>query len=106
MSRLAIRCGTVLLGLTMLAAAPAGIKTVTLICQPGWRGSAVGQYGGVSFGVQCDNGRGRVRLTGTTNTAYSVRAGIESDEIAADCFFSGDAQVVNETCAQVRLQIR
>jgi hypothetical protein len=106
MSTRMIRFGTVVLGLAMLAAAPTGVKSVTLICEPGWRGGAVGQYGGVGFSVQCDNGRGRVRLLGTSGTAYSTRIGIESDELAADCFFSGDDALVSRTCGPIQLVIR
>ena len=87
-------------------AAPPDVKTVILDCDKGWRGSAVGTYGGVSFGVSCNNGRGQQRLTGTVGTAYSARVGAESDAVAVDCAFSGDANAVNETCAGVRLQIR
>ena len=40
-------CGAVaVVGVLTLAMAPAGVKTVTLICKPGWRGGAGGQYGG------------------------------------------------------------
>jgi hypothetical protein len=106
MSRRMIRFGTVVLGLAMLAAAPTGVKSVTLICEPGWRGGASGQYGGVGFFVACDNGRGRARLLGTSGTAYSARVGIESDQIAADCFLTGDSATVDRTCGPIRLVIR
>jgi hypothetical protein len=88
------------------AAPPGGVKTITLSCSRGWRGSAVGQYGGIGFWVSCENGRARQRITGVTGTAYSTRVGVESDEVGADCFYSGDALTVNESCLQVRLSIR
>jgi hypothetical protein len=102
---------TMRLGFFLLAAVlfarPTDVKTVTLICQPGWRAGAGGQYGGVGFNVDCDNGRGTVKLRGVTGTAYSVRMGVESDTIAADCAFTGDAATVDETCAgAVRLTIQ
>lgn len=92
--------GVLQLGAPSSQAAPdPTTRTVTLICSKGWRGSAVGDYGGVSFGVSCNNGRGRERLTGVSSTAYSVRMGAESDAIAVDCFFTWDAPTVNESCA-------
>lgn len=81
-------------------------KFVQIACKPGWRGSAAGQYGGVSFGVACDNGRGTTRIDGVVGTSYSVRMGVENATGAFDCFFTGDAQVVNESCVDVRLMIR
>jgi len=81
-------------------------KVVELICMPGWRAGAGGQYGGVGFDVTCSNGRGRARLVGTSGTGYSVRMGVESSSGAADCFFSGDEEIVDRTCAAVRLSIR
>lgn len=77
-----------------------------LSCKPGWRGSVGGQYGGVSFTLGCDNGRASTVLNGTVGTTYSARMGVESDTAAYDCFFSGDAVVVQESCADVRLSIR
>ena len=101
-----MRLGFFLLA-AVLFARPADVKTVTLICQPGWRAGAGGQYGGVGFNVGCDNGRGTVKLRGVTGTSYSVRMGVESDSIAADCFFPGDAATVDVTCADaVRLTIQ
>jgi hypothetical protein len=32
--------------------------------------------------------------------------GVESDAVAGDCFFSGDASTVSESCLDVRLSIR
>ena len=87
------------------AAPPTDSATVQLICTQGWRGSAGGTYGGVSFTISCDNGRARQRLTGTTDTTYSVRMGAESDAVAVDCFFTGDAAAVSESCGGVRLLI-
>jgi len=81
-------------------------KFVELICMPGWRAGAGGQYGGVGFDVNCSNGRGRVRLVGLSGSAYSVRMGVESPSGAADCFFSGDDEVVDRSCGAVRLSIR
>ncbi|HKQ62100.1 MAG TPA: hypothetical protein VJS92_12490 [Candidatus Polarisedimenticolaceae bacterium] len=89
-----------------LQAAPPSDKIVELRCSHGWRGSAQGTYGGVGFGVSCNNGRGQVHLGGTSGTAYSIRVGAESDTIAVDCFFPGDSPTVNESCAGVRLSIR
>lgn len=100
-----MRLGFFLLAAVIFAGRPTDVKTVTLICQPGWRAGAGGQYGGSPFDVQCDNGRGSVRLRGVTGTTYSVRMGVESDSIGADCFFSGDAATVNEACVAVRLSI-
>jgi len=101
-----MRLGFFLLA-AVLFARPTDVKTVTLVCQPGWRAGGGGQYGGVGFNVACDNGRGTVKLRGVTGTAYSVRMGVESDTIAADCAFTGDAATVDETCAGVvRLTIQ
>ena len=86
------------------AAAPE-TKTIVLQCQPGWRATAVGQYGGVGFEVSCRNGRGHERLVATAGTAYSVRVGVEGD-VAADCFYPGDSPTVDVTCAAVRLTVR
>jgi hypothetical protein len=106
--------GTVVMGgaalvatLPMAAAAPPGdvASAVTIVCQPGWRGSAVGVYGGVSFDVSCNNGRGVERLRGVTGTAYSIRMGVESSSVGVDCAFSGDGATVNESCAAVQLRI-
>lgn len=95
-----MRLGFFLLAVVVFAR-PTDVKTVTLICQPGWNAGAGGQYGGVGFDVHCDNGRGTARLRGVTGTTYSVRMGVESDTIAADCAFTGDAATVSETCAGV-----
>ena len=95
-----------------LQAAPGGTagppvsKTVELKCRPGWRASAAGSYGGVSFGLACNNGRARVSIEEPGGTNYSVRVGVESETTAFDCFFSGDSAVVNESCADVMLLIR
>jgi len=89
-------------------AAPAArtSKRVVLECTHGWRAGAGGSYGGVAFDVTCNNGRGQAILEGAVGTAYSVRVGVESASIGADCFFSGDSAIVSETCAEVRLSIR
>jgi len=93
--------------IVLAAAAPTrSVKTATLVCKPGWRGQAVGQYGGVGFAVSCNNGRGTERIAGTAGSAYAVRMGVESDAVGVDCAFSGDAPTVHETCAEVRLTIR
>lgn len=107
---------SIVIGLTALVpslpAAPGGnpgppsTRIVELLCRPGWRASAAGSYGGVGFGIACDNGRARVTIEDTGLTDYSVRVGVESDTTAFDCFFSGDSNVVNESCADVRLRIR
>jgi len=97
---------------TGIEAAPGGnkpddsTKTARLACKPGWRGTAVGEYGGVGFSVSCENGKGQTRLTGVVGTAYSVRMGVESDAVGVDCFFTGDSGNVRETCAEVTLTIR
>ena len=88
------------------AAPPSGeTKVVTILCQPGWRGTAVGAYGGVSFGVSCNNGRGNERIRGVVGTAYSIRMGVESSSVGVDCAFSGDSATVSEACAEVALRI-
>jgi hypothetical protein len=87
-------------------AAPPGTQTVVVQCRQGWRGDAGGQYGGVAFQVSCQNGRAQQRLSGIVGSAYSVRMGVESDAVAGDCFFSGDASTVSESCLDVRLSIR
>jgi len=93
--------------IVLAAAAPTrSVKTATLACTPGWRGQAVGQYGGVGFSVACNNGRGTDRIVGPVGTAYAMRMGVESDTGAADCAFSGDSPTVDVSCAQVRLTIR
>lgn len=89
-----------------IAAAGESTKTVVLACADGWRGSAGGTYGGVSFSIFCDGNRALQPLTGVVGTAYSIRVGAESSSIAVDCFFPGDADVVNESCGQVRLRVR
>ena len=81
-------------------------KRVTISCQPGWRGSAVGTYGGVLFGVSCQNGKGNTTISGVNGIDYSVRMGVESDSIGADCVFQGSSPVVHETCIAVSLTIR
>jgi hypothetical protein len=96
-----MRLGLCVLAAVIFAGRPTDVKTVTLICQPGWHAGAGGQYGGVAFDVSCNNGRGNVRLRGVSGTTYSVRMGVESDSTAADCAFSGDAAVVSQTCAGV-----
>jgi hypothetical protein len=88
------------------AAPPDKGAKVQIACKHGWRGGAGGSYGGVSFSIDCDNGRSTVQLGGTVGTAYSIRMGVESDTTAIDCFFSGDAESVNESCGEVRLTIR
>ena len=81
-------------------------KRATIACQPGWRGSAVGTYGGVIFGVSCQNGKGNTTINGVSGIDYSVRVGVESDSIAADCLFQGSSPTVHETCVAVTLTIR
>jgi hypothetical protein len=97
----------VLLAFPLLAAAPArSVKTATLQCVPGWRGQAVGQYGGVGFSVSCNNGRGNARIVDPVGTTWAARIGVESDSIGADCAPSGDSETVDVMCAEVRLTIR
>jgi len=92
-------------------AAPGGIPgpptthTVELNCQPGWRASAAGQYGGVAFGIACNNGKARVQIEDTGATDYSVRIGVESDTVAVDCFYSGDSATVSESCFSVMFRV-
>ena len=89
-----------------LQAAPTPSKKVQLICGSGWRAGAGGSYGGVAFNLSCSNGKSTQMLDGTVGTAWSARVGVENDSIAADCFFSGDSQNVNETCVEPRLVIK
>jgi len=87
------------------AARDATRKTVAMQCVTGWRGSAVGQYGGVGFSVSCNNGRGVGHLNGTSGTAYAARVGVESASVALDCAFSGDAATAEHSCGPVVLTI-
>ena len=87
-------------------AAPQGTKTVVLQCTNGWLATAGGQYGGVFFQLSCRNGKSQARLSDTDGTAYTIRTGVESSSIGADCFHSGEAETVSETCADVRISIR
>src|SRR5262245_21667571 len=87
-------------------AAPAPSVTVAIQCRQGWQGFAGGQYGGVGFEVSCRNGKSQQRLTGITGTGYTVRAGVESSSLGGDCFWSGDASSVSETCLDVQFSIR
>ncbi len=103
----ALAAGVFAISAPVGAAPPdSGRKQVQLACKPGWRGSVAGQYGGVAFGLACDNGRSTTILEGTVGTAYSARMGVESETGAFDCFFSGDSAVVQERCVEVRLSIR
>ena len=63
------------------------------------------QFGATVKAVQCDNGRGTVKLRGVSGTTYSVRMGVESDSIAADCAFADSAPTVSVSCAAVQLSI-
>jgi hypothetical protein len=101
----AMLLGVVALLPASVAAPPSG-KVVELICGHGLRAGAGGTYGGVAFNISCNNGRSRIRIAETGLTDYTVRMGVESDTTAFDCFFSGDAAVVNENCAGVQLRIR
>lgn len=90
-----------------LQAAPLdGSKKIQIACKHGWRGSAAGTYGGVPFSIGCDNDRSMLTLDGAVGTSYSARMGVEEFGGAYDCFYSGDARNVNESCAGVRLTIR
>jgi len=86
-------------------AAPPNVKNIVIDCEPGWRGTAVGQYGGVGFEVSCNNGRGHERLTGWSGTAYSFRMGVEG-AVGADCVYADDAPTVDVTCVAVRFTVR
>lgn len=100
-----MRLGFFLLAAVIFGARPTDVKTVTVTCEQGWRAGAGGQYGGVAFNVQCANGRSNVKLRGVTGSTYSVRMGVESDSIAGDCAWSGDAATVSEVCAAVHFSI-
>jgi len=103
----ALAAGAFAISAPIEAAPPdSGRKQVQLACKPGWRGSVAGQYGGVSFGLACDNGRSTTTLEGTVGTSYSARMGVENATGAFDCFFSGDSAVVQERCVDVRLSIK
>jgi hypothetical protein len=102
---LVLGCAVLAATIPIVEAAPPD-KVATIICQPGWRGTAVGAYGGVSFGVSCNNGRGNERIRGVTGTAYSIRMGVETSSGAADCAFSGDSETVSVACVEVALEIQ
>lgn len=103
----ALAAGALAISAPIEAAPPdSGKKQVQLACKPGWRGSVAGQYGGVSFGLACDNGRSTAILDGTVGTAWSARIGVESETGAYDCFLSGDSAVVQERCVDVRISIK
>ena len=103
----ALSLGSLALSTGLQAAPPVrSSKRVVIACKPGWRGGAGGSYGGVPFDVSCNNGRAQATLDGTVGTAYSIRMGVESASVGADCFFSGDSATVSETCVEVRLTIR
>ena len=95
----------VTLGVAALAAPPS-TKTITLECGRGWKAGAGGAYGGVPFSITCKNGRGSARVADPAGTAYSVRIGVESESVAGDCAFSGDAASAEHTCIEVLLTIR
>jgi hypothetical protein len=109
--RLVVFGAAIVFGLSLIAltvdagAAPRPSKTVTIDCAPGWRAGAGGSFGGVPFNVTCKNGRFSTRLDNPNGSAYSIRMGVESDAVAADCAFSGDSPFVARTCADVRLTI-
>jgi hypothetical protein len=103
----ALAFGTLALTTGLHAAPPVrSSKRVVIDCKPGWRGGAGGSYGGVAFDVACNNGKAQTTLADTVGTAYSIRMGVESSSIGADCFFTGDSPTVNESCIDVRLSIR
>lgn len=95
-----------------VGAAPGGskpdgsTKSAAVACKAGWRGTAVGEYGGVGFSVSCNNDKVETVLTGVEGTAYSIRMGAENLMTGVDCFFSGDARRVRESCGNVTLTIR
>lgn len=98
--------GTAALLTAEAAPAPKTAKVATMSCPNGWRGSAGGTYGGVSFSLGCDFDRQSVVIDGTDGTAYSMRMGVENFNGGYDCFFSGDASNVRETCVEVKISIR
>ena len=81
-------------------------KIVKLTCKNGWRGTALGEYGGVPLSISCNYDRATTTLSGTAGTAYVIRVGVETFGGAVDCFFPGDSPRVNESCGGVRLSIR
>ena len=103
----AFAVGTLALTTGLEAAPPVrSSKRVVIDCKPGWRGGAGGSYGGVAFDVTCNNGKGQISIGGTVGTAYTIRMGVESSSIGADCAFSGDSPTVNVSCIEVQLSIR
>lgn len=103
----ALASGGLALTSGLQAAPPArSSKRVVLDCGHGWRAGAGGSFGGVPFDLTCNNGRAQAILEGTVGTAYSIRVGVESSSVGADCFFSGDSATVSESCVDVRLSIR
>jgi hypothetical protein len=103
----ALALGSLALTTGLQAAPPIrSSKRVVIDCQHGWRGGAGGSYGGVAFDVNCNNGRAQAVLDETVGTAYSIRMGVESASVGADCFYSGDAANVSVSCIDVRLTIR
>lgn len=102
----AIAAGAVALSTRTEAAPTKTSKTVTIACRNGWRGSAGGSYGGVSFGVDCATDRSTTDIEGVDGTAYSIRMGAENfAQGAVDCFFSGDDANVAVSCGEVRITI-
>ena len=81
-------------------------KRVVIDCGPGWRAGAGGSYGGVSFDVGCFNGKGQATIDGPVGTAFSIRMGVESSSVGADCAFNGDSPSVSVSCAGVGLSIQ
>lgn len=71
-------------------------KVARITCPSGVSASAVGTYGGNTFGVACP-GQNRANLS-PTSTAWSVRMGVETQAGAWDCAFSGDSPTVLVTC--------
>jgi hypothetical protein len=92
--------------LTSEAAPVKTTKIVELDCKNGYRGSAGGTYGGVSFSVACNYDRQSTVIEGVDGTDYSARMGVETLSTAYDCFFSGSAVQVREACTKVTLIVR
>ena len=81
-------------------------KIVEMICKNGYHGSGGGVYGGVSFSIACDYDRQQVVIEGVSGTDYSVRMGVETLSGAVDCFFTGSAAQVRESCTEVKFNVR
>lgn len=80
--------------------------SIEMWCKNGWKGSGGGVYGGVPFSISCAFDRQSVTIEGVSGNDYSVRMGAESFSQGVDCFFSGSADQVRESCAEVKFVVR